>query len=186
MIPGSFDYHRPTNLSDAIALLANLDAEARVIAGGHSLIPMMKLRLAAPSHLIDLAALDELRGVSADGADIVIGAMTTQHRGDRQRAPRRQGADPARGGRTDRRSAGSLYGHDRRQRRQRRSRQRHARLDDVSGRELRVARPPTASGASRRATITRALIPRPPLRAKSSRRSVSPRRRAGTAMPMRS
>lgn len=79
MIPGSFDYHRPTNLSDAIALLASLDAEARVIAGGHSLIPMMKLRLAMPSHLVDLAALDELRGVSADGAEIVIGAMTTQH-----------------------------------------------------------------------------------------------------------
>ncbi len=79
MIPGIFDYHRPTNLSDAIALLATLDADARVIAGGHSLIPMMKLRLAAPSHLVDLAALDELRGVSADGAEIVIGAMTTQH-----------------------------------------------------------------------------------------------------------
>jgi carbon-monoxide dehydrogenase medium subunit len=79
LIPGSFDYHRPTNLSDAIALLASLDAEARVIAGGHSLIPMMKLRLAMPSHLVDLAALDELRGVSADGAEIVIGAMTTQH-----------------------------------------------------------------------------------------------------------
>jgi len=67
-------------LGEAVALLSGLDAEARLIAGGHSLIPMMKLRLASPSHLIDLAAIKELRGVSAAGGDaIVIGAMTTQH-----------------------------------------------------------------------------------------------------------
>lgn len=79
MIPGTFDYHRPTELSEAIGLLGRLDADARVIAGGHSLIPMMKLRLAAPSHLIDLAAIAELKGVRVEGAEIVIGAMTTQH-----------------------------------------------------------------------------------------------------------
>ena len=79
MIPGPFDYYRPTNLSEAVALLASFDADARLLAGGHSLIPMMKLRLATPSHLIDLAAVKELRGVSAAGGDIVIGAMTTQH-----------------------------------------------------------------------------------------------------------
>ena len=79
MIPGSFDYHRPTSLSDAVALLSSLDADARVIAGGHSLIPMMKLRLATPSHLVDLAAVGELKGVSEVGGEIVIGAMTTQH-----------------------------------------------------------------------------------------------------------
>jgi len=79
LIPGSFDYHRPASLTDAIALLAGLDSDARLIAGGHSLIPMMKLRLATPSHLVDLAAIAELKGVHADGADIVIGAMTTQH-----------------------------------------------------------------------------------------------------------
>ena len=79
MIPGSFDYHRPTELSEAVALLSGFDADARVIAGGHSLIPMMKLRLATPSHLIDLAAVEELKGVSAVGGEIVIGAMTTQH-----------------------------------------------------------------------------------------------------------
>jgi carbon-monoxide dehydrogenase medium subunit len=79
LIPGSFDYHRPTSLGEAVALLSSLDADARVIAGGHSLIPMMKLRLATPSHLIDLAAIGELKGVSAAGGDIVIGAMTTQH-----------------------------------------------------------------------------------------------------------
>ena len=79
MIPGSFEYHRPSNLGDAIALLGSLDSDARLIAGGHSLIPMMKLRLAQPSHLIDLAAVPELKGIRLDGGDIVIGAMNTQH-----------------------------------------------------------------------------------------------------------
>jgi aerobic carbon-monoxide dehydrogenase medium subunit len=79
LIPGSFEYHRPANLSEAIALLGQLDSDARVIAGGHSLIPMMKLRLAMPSHLIDLAGVPELKGVRLDGGDIVIGAMVTQH-----------------------------------------------------------------------------------------------------------
>jgi carbon-monoxide dehydrogenase medium subunit len=79
LIPGSFEYHRPANLSEAIALLGQLDSDARVIAGGHSLIPMMKLRLAMPSHLVDLAGIPELKGVRLDGGDIVIGAMVTQH-----------------------------------------------------------------------------------------------------------
>ena len=79
MIPGSFEYHRPSKLSDAVALLGSLDNDARLLAGGHSLIPMMKLRLAQPSHLIDLAAVTELKGVAHDDGDVVIGAMTTQH-----------------------------------------------------------------------------------------------------------
>ena len=79
MIPGSFEYHRPASLSEAVALLGQLDSEARVIAGGHSLIPMMKLRLAMPTHLVDLAGVAELKGVRLEGGEIVIGAMTTQH-----------------------------------------------------------------------------------------------------------
>jgi carbon-monoxide dehydrogenase medium subunit len=79
VITGTFDYHRPADLSEAIGLLSRLDSDARVIAGGHSLIPMMKLRLASPSHLVDLAAIAELKGVRRDGDEIVIGAMTTQH-----------------------------------------------------------------------------------------------------------
>jgi carbon-monoxide dehydrogenase medium subunit len=79
LIPGSFDYHRPTSLDEAVKMLSGFDADARVLAGGHSLIPMMKLRLATPSRLIDLAAIKELKGVSVVGGDIVIGAMTTQH-----------------------------------------------------------------------------------------------------------
>jgi aerobic carbon-monoxide dehydrogenase medium subunit len=79
VIPGSFDYHRPKLLRDAVALLADLGEEARPLAGGHSLIPMMKLRLATPQHLVDLAGIGDLKGIRADGSDIVIGAMTTQH-----------------------------------------------------------------------------------------------------------
>ena len=79
MIPGPFDYHRPASLNEALGLMSTLDSDARVIAGGHSLIPMMKLRLATPTHLVDLAAVPELKGVRRDGLDIVIGAMTTQH-----------------------------------------------------------------------------------------------------------
>jgi len=79
LITGSFEYHRPSKLSDAVALLGSLDNDARLLAGGHSLIPMMKLRLAQPSYLIDLAAVTELKGVAHDDGDVVIGAMTTQH-----------------------------------------------------------------------------------------------------------
>ena len=79
MIPGSFDYHRPQSVREAVALLADLGDEARPLAGGHSLIPMMKLRLATPDHLVDLAGIGELKGIRSDGGDIVIGAMTTQH-----------------------------------------------------------------------------------------------------------
>jgi len=79
VIPGSFNYHRPTSIQEAVALLAKLGDDGRALAGGHSLIPMMKLRLATPANLVDLAAISELKGARSDGNDIVIGAMTTQH-----------------------------------------------------------------------------------------------------------
>ncbi len=79
MIPGTFDYHRPASVREAVALLADLGEEARPLAGGHSLIPMMKLRMARPDHLVDLAGIKELKGVREEGGEIVIGAMTTQH-----------------------------------------------------------------------------------------------------------
>ena len=79
MIPGAFDYHRPSSLTEAVSLLAKYGDDGRVIAGGHSLIPMMKLRLAQPAHLIDLAGIGGLAGVCEDGAELVIGALTTQH-----------------------------------------------------------------------------------------------------------
>ena len=79
MIPGPFSYHRPSSVTDAIKLLADLGEEARPLAGGHSLIPMMKLRLATPEHLVDLHGIAALKGIAASGATITIGAMTTQH-----------------------------------------------------------------------------------------------------------
>ena len=79
MIPGSFAYHRPTSVKEAVSLLAQWGDDGRALAGGHSLIPMMKLRLAMPAHLVDLAGISELKGVRADGNDVVVGAMVTQH-----------------------------------------------------------------------------------------------------------
>ena len=79
MIPAAFSYHRPKSVTEAVALLSDLGEDARPLAGGHSLIPMMKLRLAKPSDLVDLSTIDELKGVREEGQDLVIGAVTTQH-----------------------------------------------------------------------------------------------------------
>src|ERR1700742_2246943 len=79
MIPGPFSYHRPATVADAIKLLSSLGDDARPLAGRHSLVPMMKLRLATPEHLVDLHGIDGLKGIRRDGTKIVIGAMTTQH-----------------------------------------------------------------------------------------------------------
>jgi carbon-monoxide dehydrogenase medium subunit len=79
VIPAPFEYHRPASLAEATGLLTELGDDARLLAGGHSLIPMMKLRLAAPAHLVDLQDIAELKGIAREGAEIVIGAMTTQH-----------------------------------------------------------------------------------------------------------
>jgi carbon-monoxide dehydrogenase medium subunit len=79
MIPGHFSYHRPASVAEAVKLLAELGDEARPLAGGHSLIPMMKLRLATPEHLVDLHGVGDLKGIRREGDNMVIGAMTTQH-----------------------------------------------------------------------------------------------------------
>jgi carbon-monoxide dehydrogenase medium subunit len=79
MIPGSFSYHRPASVADAVKLLSDLGEDARPLAGGHSLVPMMKLRLATPAHLVDLHGIAALKGIRRDGNNLVIGAMTTQH-----------------------------------------------------------------------------------------------------------
>jgi carbon-monoxide dehydrogenase medium subunit len=79
VIPGSFKYHRPASLAEATGLLSQLGDDARVLAGGHSLIPMMKLRMAAPEHLIDLQDIADLKGIARAGGEVVIGAMATQH-----------------------------------------------------------------------------------------------------------
>ena len=78
MIPGPFEYHRPGTVADAVSLLADHGDEGQVLAGGQSLINMMKMRLAAPSHLIDLQDIAELKGITDDGDHLLIGPMTTQ------------------------------------------------------------------------------------------------------------
>jgi carbon-monoxide dehydrogenase medium subunit len=78
MIPAQFDYIAARSADHAIQLLAEHGDDAKVLAGGHSLLPMMKLRLATPELLIDIGGLDELAGVSIDGDDLVVGA-TTRH-----------------------------------------------------------------------------------------------------------
>jgi carbon-monoxide dehydrogenase medium subunit len=78
-VPAPFEYERASSVDDALALLERLGPEARVIAGGHSLLPMMKLRLAAPEHLIDINDLHDLDYIRVEGDEIRIGAMT-RHR----------------------------------------------------------------------------------------------------------
>jgi len=79
MIPAPFDYHRPTGLDQVIALLETHGDDARVIAGGHSLIPMMKLRMAEIPHLIDIRDIDSLKGIHVGSERIRLGATVTQH-----------------------------------------------------------------------------------------------------------
>ncbi len=79
MIPAGFDYHAPRSIGDAIKLLGSLGPDAKLLAGGHSLLPMMKLRFAQPSALIDLRRIPELRGIKQEGNEICIGAMTTEN-----------------------------------------------------------------------------------------------------------
>ena len=67
MIPAAFDYERPETLADAVGLLSATATGAKLLAGGHSLLPMMKLRLAAPGLLIDLSGIDGLSGVRDAG-----------------------------------------------------------------------------------------------------------------------
>ena len=79
MIPGTFNYHAPTTLDEAISLLGQFGEEGKILAGGHSLLPMMKLRFAEPEHLIDLNRIDSLKGIREEKGVIHIGAMTTEN-----------------------------------------------------------------------------------------------------------
>ena len=79
MIPGSFEYFAPTALDEALSLLQEHGDDAKVLAGGHSLIPTMKLRLAEPAVIIDIGRIGDLRGISVSGGKLVIGALMTHH-----------------------------------------------------------------------------------------------------------
>jgi carbon-monoxide dehydrogenase medium subunit len=77
VIPQEFDYSRPTTVQEAVDLLA--DGEAKVLAGGMSLIPLMKLRLSAPEHVVDLGRIPELNRIAEDGGSLHLGALLTHH-----------------------------------------------------------------------------------------------------------
>ncbi|MBA2445169.1 MAG: xanthine dehydrogenase family protein subunit M [Nocardioidaceae bacterium] len=79
MIPAAFDYAAPQSVADALEALRSDAEEIKVLAGGQSLIPVLRLRLAAPTLLVDLGRIAELHGISDDGDTLVIGAMTTHH-----------------------------------------------------------------------------------------------------------
>lgn len=77
MIPASFDYARPKTVAEAVSLLGE-NPEAKILAGGHSLIPMMRFRMATPPMLIDINQLEDLSYIREDGDWLVIGAMTRE------------------------------------------------------------------------------------------------------------
>jgi carbon-monoxide dehydrogenase medium subunit len=79
MIPAQFDYVRPGSVDEAVSALAERGDDAKVLAGGQSLIPLLRLRMSYPEVLVDVGRVDELRGVREDGDHLVIGAMTTHH-----------------------------------------------------------------------------------------------------------
>jgi aerobic carbon-monoxide dehydrogenase medium subunit len=79
MIPAQFDYVRPGSVDDAVQALAGGGEDAKVIAGGQSLLPLLRLRLSYPSLLVDVGGLDELRGVTDAGDALLIGARTTHY-----------------------------------------------------------------------------------------------------------
>ncbi|MBA3274949.1 MAG: xanthine dehydrogenase family protein subunit M, partial [Chloroflexia bacterium] len=79
MHPYPFTYHRPASIEDALSLLGQFGDSGKLLAGGHSLLPVMKLRLAQPEHLIDITGLSDLAGVSLEGNVVSIGALTTHH-----------------------------------------------------------------------------------------------------------
>jgi carbon-monoxide dehydrogenase medium subunit len=85
VIPAAFDYVAPTTVDDAVRALSEAGEDAKVIAGGQSLLPVLRMRLAAPSKLVDLGKVTALRGVREDGGFLVIGSMTTHY--DVQRDP---------------------------------------------------------------------------------------------------
>ena len=79
MYPAAFEYHSPATVKEALDLLGRHKDDAKLLAGGHSLLPAMKLRLARPAHLVDLRKVPGLTGIKEDGGMLVIGAMTTHY-----------------------------------------------------------------------------------------------------------
>ena len=97
MIPAAFDYARASSADEAMSLLAEHGDDAKLLAGGHSLLPLMKLRLAQPAMLIDVGRIAELRGIRDAGDHVAIGALTRHREVETSDLLQAAGADPARG-----------------------------------------------------------------------------------------
>ena len=109
----AFTQHRPTTVRQAASLLAKQE-EAKLVAGGHTLIPTMKLRLAGPKHLVDLSKVEGLTGIEMKGRSLVVGAMTTHVEVQTSPIVRENTPALAELARQDRRSGGPSSRHDRR------------------------------------------------------------------------
>jgi aerobic carbon-monoxide dehydrogenase medium subunit len=77
MFPASFEYHRASSVKEALQMLQRYGEDAKLLAGGHSLVPMMKLRLAQPAHLVDIGAIRELKTIREEGGKVVIGGLAS-------------------------------------------------------------------------------------------------------------
>ena len=109
MYPAQFEYSKAGSVAEAIQILQG-DPDAKLIAGGHSLIPLMKLRLARPSRVVDIGGIAGLRGISVEGGNIRIGALTTHQEGRVLGGGPGQLRHPGRGGRRHRRPGGAQPG----------------------------------------------------------------------------
>ncbi len=117
MIAAAFDYARPATLDEALGLLAKHGEDAKVLAGGHSLIPAMKLRLSQPKIVVDIGRIDDLRSIGERDGKIAIGALTTHYEIESSALPA-----PSGGRREDRRCPGAQQRDNRRKLRPRRPR----------------------------------------------------------------
>jgi carbon-monoxide dehydrogenase medium subunit len=79
MFPASFEYHRAASVKEALSMLQQYGEEGKILAGGHSLIPLMKLRLAQPGHLVDIGGIRELASIREEGGRVVVGGLVTHH-----------------------------------------------------------------------------------------------------------
>jgi len=79
MLPGEFEYHRASSVDEAIKLIGQYGDDGKFIAGGHSLLPLMKLRLAEPAHLIDIGSIPNLSYIRSNNGSVAIGALTTHY-----------------------------------------------------------------------------------------------------------
>ena len=129
MIPASFDYHAPASLADAIALLQQHGDQAKVLSGGQSLLPLLKLRLGAAEHLVDIGRIPGLEYIKEEGGFLKIGGRTRESMLERSDTHQVEVPDPVRHRPRDRGSAGAQPRHRRRQPRACRSGQRPSRHD---------------------------------------------------------